>query len=67
MSAFVSVHHFLKQQGWTKKMQLKLEVSNLTDDHQQVRDRNGNIPNRFQPDSLEPIGRTVQLSLRKLF
>ena len=67
MNAFIAVHHFLKHQDWTRKMQLKLEVSNLTDDRQIVRDGNGNIPNRFQPDYLEPIGRTVQLSLRKLF
>jgi iron complex outermembrane receptor protein len=67
MGAYVSVHHFLKHQPWTSKLQLKVEASNLTDNHQRVRDGNGRVPNRFQPDYLEPIGRTVRVSLRKLF
>jgi hypothetical protein len=35
------------------------------DSHQHVRDRNGRVPNRFQQDYLDPIGRTVKLTLRK--
>jgi len=66
-SAFISVHHFLRKQDWTRKLQLKLEVSNLTDSRPKVRDGNGNIPFRLQPDSLEPVGRMVKLSFRKLF
>ena len=66
-SAFISVHHFLRKQDWTRKLQLKLEVSNLTDSRPKVRDGNGNIPFRLQPDSMEPVGRTVKLSFRKLF
>ena len=66
MSAYVAVHRFLKTEAWTRKLQLKVEVSNLTDAHQRVRDGNGQVPNRFQPDYLEPIGRTVSLTLRKL-
>lgn len=67
MSAYVSVHHFLKHQEWTRKLQLKVEVGNVTDGRQRVRNGNGEVPNRFQPDYLDPIGRTVRLSLRKLF
>lgn len=66
MSAFVSVHHFLKTQQWTKKVQLKVSVSNITDGQQRVRDGNGRVPNRYQPDYLDPAGRTVSLTLRKL-
>ena len=66
-SVFVSVHHFLPKQDWTRKLQLKLEVSNLTDGRPRVRDALGRTPNRLQPDYLEPVGRTVRLSLRKLF
>ncbi|MEO7689632.1 MAG: hypothetical protein ABIS51_10130, partial [Sphingomonas sp.] len=66
MSAFVSVHHFLKTQQWTKKVQLKVSVSNITDGQQRVRDGNGRVPNRYQPDYLDPVGRTVSLTLRKL-
>ena len=67
VGAYLSVHHFLKDEEWTSHMQLRLDVTNLTDDRQNVRDGNGDIPNRFQRDYLDPIGRTVTLSLRKLF
>jgi len=67
MSAFISLHHFLKTAQWTRKVQVKLSVSNITDGHQQVRDGNGRVPNRFQPDYLDPAGRVVNLTLRKLF
>jgi iron complex outermembrane receptor protein len=67
MSVYVSVHHFLPKQEWSRHMQLKLAVENLTDAHQDVHDANGHTPNRFQPDFLDPIGRTVKLTLRKLF
>ncbi len=67
MSVYVSVHHFVPELPWTSHTQLKLSVENITDAHQDVRDRNGRVPNRFQPDFLDPIGRTVKLTLRKLF
>jgi len=66
MSAAVSVHHFLRKQQWTRHMQVKIEVENVTDAHVSVHDRNGRTPNRFQPDLIDPIGRTVKLTLRKL-
>jgi iron complex outermembrane recepter protein len=65
VGAYISVHHFLRKQGWTRHLQLKLDVENVTDAHQDVRDRNRRVPNRFQPDYLDPIGRTVKLTLRK--
>ncbi|WP_458389978.1 hypothetical protein [Sphingomonas sp. F9_3S_D5_B_2] len=67
VGAFVSVHHFLRKQAWTKHTQLKLDFNNITDSHQHVHDANGRVPNRFQPDLLDPVGRTVKLTLRKLF
>lgn len=67
MSAFINLHYFLKTRQWTRKVQVKVSVSNITDGHQQVRDGNGRVPNRFQPDYLDPAGRTVSLTLRKLF
>ena len=67
IGAYVSLHHFLRDQEWTRKLQLKLDVSNIGDAHQRVRDGNGRVPNRFQPDYLDATGRTVTLSLRKLF
>jgi hypothetical protein len=65
VAAFISLHHFFRKQEWTSHTQLRLEFQNVTDARQRVRDRNGNVPNRFQPDYLDPIGRTVKLTLRK--
>jgi hypothetical protein len=66
VSAYISVHHFLRKAHWTSHLQLKLEVENVTDAHQHVHDRTGRLPNRFQPDYLDPLGRIVKLTLRKL-
>jgi hypothetical protein len=66
VTAALSVHHFLRKKEWTRHLQLILEFENLTDAHVHVHDANGRVPNRFQPDYLDPIGRTVKLTLRKL-
>jgi len=66
LGVFASVHHFLPRQAWTKRLQIKLEVSNITDARQRVTDGNGSVPNRFQPAFLDPVGRTLTLTLRKL-
>ena len=47
-------------------LQVKVEIENVTDAHVSVHDRNGRVPNRFQRDLIDPIGRTVKLTLRKL-
>jgi hypothetical protein len=63
----LSIHHFLRHEAWTRHLQLKLDIGNVGDARQRVRDGNGRVPNRFQPDLLDPIGRTVTLTLRKQF
>jgi len=52
---------------WTKNLMLSLNVQNLFNDRIAVRDRNGVTPYRFQPAFLDPYGRTVRLTVRKLF
>jgi hypothetical protein len=66
-AAFISLHHFLREEEWTSHTQVRLEIGNVTNDRPKVRDANGNLPNRFQPDYLDPVGRTVSLTVRKLF
>ena len=63
----LSIHHFLPRQNWTRHLGFKLEVANLTGARQHVRDSTGVVPYRYQPDLLDPVGRSVVLSLRKLF
>jgi hypothetical protein len=46
---------------------LTFAVDNVFNARQQVTDASGRIPLSFQPDLLDPLGRTVRLQFRKLF
>jgi hypothetical protein len=47
--------------------QVRFSVDNIFDNKQRVRDAAGFVPVNYQPDLLDPQGRTVRLTLRKLF
>jgi outer membrane receptor protein involved in Fe transport len=51
----------------TRGMRLSLEVDNMLDSKQRVRDSSGATPARFQPYLLDPLGRTVRFAIRKVF
>lgn len=53
--------------AWAKGMTLNVQLENVTNQRQDVRDGLGATPYRFQRAFLDPIGRSVQISLRKLF
>lgn len=63
----IGVNRLLGDHPWTKKLQLRLDIGNLTDAHPHVRDASGRTPNRYQPDLLDPVGRTLTVTLRKTF
>ena len=67
VSATLSLQHVLPRHDWTRQLGFKLEIANVTDARQRVRDATGLIPYRYQPDLLDAVGRSVVLSLRKLF
>ena len=46
---------------------VRFEVKNLFNTRPSVRGGDGNIPFAYQPDRLEPIGRMLGISFRKLF
>ncbi|MDB5699218.1 MAG: TonB-dependent receptor [Alphaproteobacteria bacterium] len=46
---------------------LTLAVDNVFDQRLDVRDANGATPIGYQPDLLDPLGRSIRLSFRKLF
>ncbi len=58
----VSVRH-----PWLRGTQFRLEINNLFNSHPTVRDAAGVVPLNYQPDLLDPIGRTIMISFRKLF
>jgi iron complex outermembrane receptor protein len=52
---------------WVRGFRVSLGVNNLFDRRLRVTDATGATPISFQPDLLDPIGRTVRLSIRKQF
>jgi iron complex outermembrane recepter protein len=52
---------------WLRGVRVGLYVNNLLDERVQVRDANGATPLAYQPGYIDPSGRTVLLSVRKLF
>jgi hypothetical protein len=52
---------------WLIGSSVRLEVDNLLDSKPRVRDAAGEVPFSYQQDLLDPRGRTVTVSVRKLF
>lgn len=71
----VSVRLFaeLRQQPWFKDhpffrgARAQIGIDNLFDQKQTVKDGLGAVPQTYQPDYLDPQGRTIRVSFRKLF
>jgi len=52
---------------WLRGTQVRFEVKNVFNTRQNVRDAAGGVPLSYQPGLLDPLGRTVMISIRKLF
>jgi hypothetical protein len=52
---------------WLRGTQVRLEVNNIFNSRPKVHDAAGSVPNNFQSDLLNPLGRTIMISFRKLF
>jgi hypothetical protein len=52
---------------WLRGTQFRLEVNNLFNSRPKVHDAAGNVPFSYQPDLLDPLGRTIMISFRKSF
>ncbi len=52
---------------WLRGSQARLGVDNIFDSKQKVRDAAGFVPVNYQPDLIDPQGRTIMISIRKLF
>jgi outer membrane receptor protein involved in Fe transport len=58
---------FPTQHRWTKGLRLYLAATNLLNAHQKVRDATGATPVGFDPGYIDPLGRVVTLTVRKVF
>jgi outer membrane receptor protein involved in Fe transport len=52
---------------WLRGTQVRFEVNNIFNSRPKVHDAAGNVPTNYQPDLLDPLGRTIMISFRKLF
>ncbi|WP_106640142.1 TonB-dependent receptor plug domain-containing protein [Allosphingosinicella vermicomposti] len=57
----------VRKWSFLRGSRLSLDVDNVFDARLKVKDANGETPVSYQPDLLDPLGRTVRLSFRKLF
>ena len=53
--------------SWLRGTQVRFEVNNIFNSRPRVHDAAGNVPLSYQPDLLDPLGRTIMISFRKLF
>lgn len=51
---------------WLRGTSIRLEVSNIFDSKQRVRDQFGAVPLSYHADLIDPIGRSVGITIRKL-
>jgi iron complex outermembrane recepter protein len=52
---------------WLRGLRLELSVDNIGNARPRVRDRNGNTPVSLMPRRLDPRGRAITITFRKLF
>lgn len=57
----------VSQHPWLRGTSLRFEVNNIFDAKPKVRDASGEVPFNYQPDLMDPLGRTISVSIRKLF
>ena len=50
-----------------KNTRITLGVNNVFDTRQRITDESGEVPLRYQPFLVDPIGRSFSIELRKLF
>jgi hypothetical protein len=57
----------VKASPWLRGSRLTLNINNLFDQRVSVHDGAGATPISYQPGYIDPVGRTITLSIRKLF
>lgn len=70
MSLFVEPEHVLLDAGkspWMKDVKLSLEVQNLFNGYRRVTFGDGSVPAGYSRDEIDPLGRTMRVTIRKRF
>lgn len=58
---------FVRENRWLAGTRVTLSVDNIFDSRLKVTDASGGTPLSYQPALLDPLGRTVRISVRKMF
>jgi hypothetical protein len=64
---FAEGRRLLPNSEWAKGLRLSLNVVNAANQRQKVRDSFGNTPLQYQPAYRDPLGRTIEFEIRKIF
>jgi len=64
--ADLGLQPWAREHRWLRGARLTLSIDNLFDARQEVRAADGATPITYQPDLLDPVGRTARLTIRKL-
>ena len=69
LRVFLDLGHlpWTQSAAWTQGARASLAVTNLFDSRQTVHNANGATPTAFEPGFLDPLGRVLALTLRKVF
>ncbi|MHA6718385.1 TonB-dependent receptor [Sphingomonas sp. RS6] len=59
--------NLVRKHRWLRGTRVSLNVQNILNTRQRVTDGSGAVPVNYQPDLLDPTGRSLTLSIRKLF
>jgi len=65
--ALADMRRLFPDAGWSPGTRVSFNVLNLTNQRQRVRDRFGETPLQYQPGYRDPVGRTIEFELRKVF
>ncbi len=57
----------LVKHPWMRGLTLRLAVQNIFNRKPEVRDASGQVPSRYQSDLIDPLGRTLSFTIRKVF
>lgn len=64
---FANIQNRVPHEKWARGLRLSLGIDNIFNSRQRVTDATGATPLAYQPGYLDPLGRTISVSLRKMF
>ncbi|HVL78504.1 MAG TPA: TonB-dependent receptor [Sphingomicrobium sp.] len=67
LRAFADAARIVPQWQWARGTRFSLNLLNVTNDRQRVRNSAGETPLQYQPGYRDPLGRTIEFEIRRMF